>query len=173
MAYAGGQPKGLRALTLVDITPNIHQEQRQETYRFRAAQEFATFDEAVDQAAQMNPGRPRVHLEYSLSHSLAQLADGKWAWRNRPRIRPDSPEARAARVAAAADLWSEPSRIACPTLVVHGQLSNVTYREDAEKLGKELPRSRVVTIPNATHTVQGDQPKALAQELLAFLKDVG
>jgi len=61
------------------------------------------------------------------------------------------------------------AKIACPTLVVRGAESDVFHEEDAERLSARLPDGRYVTIPNAGHTVQGDNPKDLAAALRDFL----
>ena len=69
-------------------------------------------------------------------------------------------------------LWEEVPRIPCPTLVIHGSESTVFHREDAEKLAATLPNGRCVTIEGAGHTVQGDQPRAFADTLRGFLREV-
>jgi len=45
----------------------------------------------------------------------------------------------------------------------------VFHHEDAERLAQRLPDGRYVTIPKAGHTVQGDNPKDLAEALRQFL----
>ncbi len=44
--------------------------------------------------------------------------------------------------------------------------------QDAEKLAATLPNGRCVTIEGAGHTVQGDQPRAFADTLRSFLREV-
>ena len=174
LAYAARNPQTIRALTMVDITPTINIARRQEgPAQMMGAHPFDSFDHALDWAVKNNPGRPRVHMEYSLRHSLEEKPDGKWMWKNerRNRMRAEAPEDREKRMAATELLWQDPPKIPCPALVVHGELSNVTSRADAERLAKLFPNGRVTTVPAATHTVQGDQPKALARELQAFLSE--
>jgi pimeloyl-ACP methyl ester carboxylesterase len=66
-------------------------------------------------------------------------------------------------------LWDEVENIACPALVIHGGDSRVIRREDAERLGAAIPVAEVVTIEDAGHTVQGDQPVACAAAIADFL----
>jgi pimeloyl-ACP methyl ester carboxylesterase len=174
LTFAARYPYYLRALSIIDITPTLRVNRREDTYRFMATQEFESFEAALDWAAKLNPGRPRVHMEYSMAHALEQRPDGKWGWRNqrRTRARSESPDERAKRMAETEALWNEVPKVPCPTLVVHGELSNVTERPDAERLARLLPKGRVITIKGATHTVQGDQPKVLADELDRFLSEV-
>jgi pimeloyl-ACP methyl ester carboxylesterase len=40
---------------------------------------------------------------------------------------------------------------------------------DAERLARALPAGRVATIPDAGHTVQGDNPAELARVLRGFV----
>jgi pimeloyl-ACP methyl ester carboxylesterase len=45
----------------------------------------------------------------------------------------------------------------------------VFHDEDAERLVASFPDGRWVKIPQASHTVQGDNPKDLVASLRAFL----
>lgn len=176
MVYAIAQPPELKKLVIVDITPTMHYEGRAEDFDFMHAAEFDSFDQAVDQSARNNPYRPRIHHQFSLSHLLVQRADGKWAWKvGRSTINPalrtiEGREKTARRIAM---LWPEVPRIACPTLVIHGEMSAATLREDAERLARTVRHGRVITIPRATHVIQGDQPRALAAEIARFLAGPG
>ena len=175
LAYAARNPESLRALAMVDITPTINVARRAEgAAQFMGAVPFETFADALDWGVKNNPGRPRLHMEYSLRHSLEQRPDGKWTWKNerRNRMRAESPEDREKRMAGTELLWHDPPKVPCPALVLHGELSNVTSRADAERLAKLFPKGRVVTVMGATHTVQGDQPKALARELTRFVESL-
>jgi pimeloyl-ACP methyl ester carboxylesterase len=53
--------------------------------------------------------------------------------------------------------------------VVRGSESDVFHEEDAERLAKGFPDGRHITIPQAGHTVQGDNPKDLVAALRVFL----
>ena len=172
MAYAS-RHSDLRALVIVDVTPTITRERRAKTYAFMERANFKSFEEALDETAKLQPQRPRVHLEFTLRHMLQQQPDGTWARRTRREPAPDglsASEARNNSQVVFETLWDEVPKIAAPTLVVHGEDSNATDYHDAERLARVIPNGRVVHIPDATHTVQGDKPKPLANEIDAFLK---
>ena len=61
------------------------------------------------------------------------------------------------------------AEVGCPTLVVRGGESDVFLDEDAERLAAGLRDGRWVKIPEAGHTVQGDNPRDLVAALRAFL----
>jgi len=61
----------------------------------------------------------------------------------------------------------------CPTLIVQGGLSEVFTREDAQEFAAGFPRARYAQVSDAGHTVQGDNPRSLAQALSQFLEALG
>ncbi|MEE9285607.1 MAG: alpha/beta hydrolase [Dehalococcoidia bacterium] len=177
IAYAGRYPDRLLALTIVDVGPTIQRQGFDETGKFlQERREFDSIDDAVEYAHRFNPLRPKAHLRYSLLHALRQRDDGRWAWRYDQPQRQMSKEEREKQAQQVLEtyekLWEEVPRIPCPTLVVQGSESHVFRREDAEKLAATLPRGRAITIQGAGHTVQGDQPRAFAQALRGFLREV-
>jgi pimeloyl-ACP methyl ester carboxylesterase len=132
-----------------------------------AVQETVTVEAIIEKALQFNPRRDPVILRRSLMHNLRQQPDGTWRWKyDMQRFKSMGQEShRAARAALADGL----QRIACPTLVVRGGDSDVFHAEDAERLAARLPNGHWVTVPDAGHTVQGDNPKVLVAELRRFL----
>jgi esterase len=56
--------------------------------------------------------------------------------------------------------------------VVRGPESDVLSNDDAERFAAALPTGRSVSMANAGHTVQGDNPRALAEALREFLAGV-
>jgi pimeloyl-ACP methyl ester carboxylesterase len=59
---------------------------------------------------------------------------------------------------------------------VRGSESDLFLEQDAAKLVAALPNARLARVAGAGHTVQGDQPRALAEAIVAFLDsaiDVG
>lgn len=175
LAYSGeyGVDR-LSAVTIVDVGPTLRKEGFRDTGKFlREKRTFASIDEAAEYASGFITGRPISHLKHSLMHSLKQQPDGTYTWRY---AGPDDESGRKVSdeevLATYEKLWDEVPKITCPTLVVHGEVSSVFTREAAEKLAKTLPQGRVVTIPGAGHTVQGDQPKAFADAVRGFLREV-
>jgi pimeloyl-ACP methyl ester carboxylesterase len=99
-------------------------------------------------------------------HNLRQQTDGNWVWKyDRRRFQQMGDQHAAERRGLADGL----AKVTCPTLVVRGAESDVFHDEDAERLTQRLPDGSWVTIPRAGHTVQGDNPKDLAEALREFL----
>jgi esterase len=174
MTYASTRPPGLEAVTIVDVTPTIHAEGARPIGEFSRSQEFESVDDALEKAIAFNPMRPRAHLHYSLIHALRQRHDGKWVWKHE---RPEPAQPTPPRPTADRDgylptyqaLWNEVANINCPALVVHGGDSKIIHREDAERLANVIPNGEVLTIADAGHTVQGDQPVRFVEAVVDFL----
>lgn len=165
--YAGRHAEKLSALVLVDVGPETHRAGANRIRDF-SAETAGTLEEYVERAAAFNPLRSRDVLRRSLQYNLRRTVDGKLVWKHDPnRHGEESAEAQDAR---RAELWNAVARITCPTLVVRGGKSDVFFDEDAQKLANALPRGSWVRVEGAGHTVQGDQPKALLDELRRFLR---
>jgi len=70
------------------------------------------------------------------------------------------------------DLWESVRRIKCPTLIIRGGDSDVFSPAAAEKLSQAMPESRLVVVPNAGHSVAGDNPLGFEMAVREFLKGV-
>ncbi len=169
LAYAARESERLTALCIVDVGPRI---QRAGTRRIRnfmmmESQEMASVEDFVERAVRFNPARDRELLRRSLLYNLHQLPDGNWTWkydrRHRGQSAFESAEQRLAQLSEAVE------RIFCPTLVVRGAGSDVFSEADADDLARSLPDGRVATVPDAGHTVQGDNPRGLLAVLEPFL----
>ena len=117
----------------------------------------------------------RALLRFSLLRNLRQQPDGNWSWKydRRHRMQTASPERQAREQAARSALWTDAANIACPTLYVRGADSDVTEREEMERVAAGLPNWQFVEVEDAGHTVQGDNPKGLLRELDAFIAQHG
>jgi pimeloyl-ACP methyl ester carboxylesterase len=166
--FAGRHSGLLRALVLVDVGPELRLAGTRRIRDFVGSDgEFDSLDVVIDRAMAFNPRRDRELLRASLLNNLRQLPDGKWTWKydRRHHGRAD-PEKHAREMQ---DLAKWVPEISCPTLVVRGAESDVFYDQDAEKLAETLPDGRWVKVPGAGHTVQGDNPLLLVEELRRFL----
>jgi esterase len=155
------------ALVLVDIGPEMREAGRQRLRAFTdGPRELDSVEDFVERALVFNPQRRRDTLRRSLLNNLRQLPSGKWTWKYDPNrfARGPGTEARVA------ERWKDIRRVTCPTLVVRGARSDLFLDEDAEKLAAALHDGRWVRIEDASHTVQSDQPVALAGAIRAFLK---
>jgi pimeloyl-ACP methyl ester carboxylesterase len=168
--YAGKHAAQLAALVLVDIGPQMSGGAGRERLRsFSEQPPLASVDAYVERALAFNPRRKPELLRRSLLHNLRQNADGMWVWKYDPR-RMGPPGTDPARRGDA--MWAAVERITCPTLVVKGAQSELFMTADAEALVSRLPAPEFVQIEGAGHTVQGDQPKALAEAMTGFLQRV-
>lgn len=178
MHYAPKNPPELAAAVFVDVAPTTRNRGREAAHAFaRGPMEFESFEAVVEEALKVNPYRPKIHHEYGLRFSFNRRTDGKWVRKKphapvRPQVEMSEEELREMR-ARWERMWDEVAKIACPALVVRGGESLVIYDEDLIRFAGVLPKGRAITIPQASHTVQGDKPKALADALLDFFGAVG
>ena len=70
-------------------------------------------------------------------------------------------------------LWDDVTRqFSVPLFVLRGDDSEVLLDEDAQELADRLPRGRWVRIPDAGHTIQGDNPLAMVEALNQFCDEI-
>ena len=122
----------------------------------------------VEHAMAFNPRRDPRLLRVSLLHNLRQHADGTLSWKT-DRRRPFDLEGMRESLATLAEGVAE---LGCPTLVVRGTESDVFSDDDAESFARALPDGRWVRVAGAGHTIQGDQPAALVDEIRGFLASI-
>jgi pimeloyl-ACP methyl ester carboxylesterase len=168
LAFAIHHSEKLSALVLIDAGPEVRRPGSRRIRDFvNGGAEPASLAAIIERALAFNPRRDPKILRRSLMHNLRRQPDGNWSWKyDRRRFQQMD---RDAHVAERRGLADSLARVTCPTLVVRGAESDVFHEEDAERLAKNLPDGRYVTIPRAGHTVQGDNPKDLAAALREFL----
>jgi pimeloyl-ACP methyl ester carboxylesterase len=139
---------------------------------FSAPAELDSVDDFVRQSMAFNPRRDPVLLRGSLLHNLRQLPNGKWTWKydRRPLERPPDSNGRDDGADA---VWSLTERVECPVLVVRGGSSDILSRQGAADLAASFRDGRWAEVPDAGHSVQGDNPAAFAAALQSFLADTG
>ncbi len=170
MCYAASNAERLDGFVAVDAGPYIENAGGAEIIDFvQANRNHATLDDFVAAAMRFNPRRNPEFLRHSLKHTVRQMADGSFAWRadRRQPIKLEDIQA-----------WLSRSRalvpcITCPTLVIRGAESKVLSSEGMERFIRELPDGRSVVIPDAGHTVQGDNPTGLIAALHTFFTALG
>ncbi|MBV8336808.1 MAG: alpha/beta hydrolase [Alphaproteobacteria bacterium] len=168
LAFAVAHPERLSALVMIDAGPEVR---RRGSHRIRdfvnGSAKSETLDEIIARALTFNPRRDPQILRRSLMHNLRQEPDGSWRWKyDRRRFQRLDQERHLAERRSLADGLAG---VTCPVLVVRGADSDVFHEEDAIRLAQNFPDGRHVTIPEAGHTVQGDNPKELVAALREFL----
>ncbi|WP_206474077.1 alpha/beta fold hydrolase [Dietzia sp. KRD202] len=63
-------------------------------------------------------------------------------------------------------------RIACPTMVVHGERDRMVSIESARQLAENIPNAQLSVLPHAGHQLFTDQPEAGARTVLDFVAAV-
>jgi pimeloyl-ACP methyl ester carboxylesterase len=167
LAYAIAYPETLSALVLIDAGPHLRRPGSRRIRDFvNGGAEPESLEAIVARALAFNPRRDPIVLRRSLMHNLRRQEDGSWVWKyDRRRFQAMAGDLHGGERRRLADGLGE---VRCPTLVVRGGESDVFHDEDAERLAASLPDGRWVKIPQAGHTVQGDNPKDLVAALRMF-----
>ena len=170
--YAAAHSRRLAALVIIDAGPELRLEGAQRIGDFvQATAELDSLDDFVARARAFNPLRDERLLRRSLLHNLRRLPNGKWARKNDTR---QWGEVDIGEVAARLrEHWRAVERVTCPTLVVRGALSDVMSDDAAARFAAALPRGRWASVPDAGHTVQGDNPAGLIAVMRDFLGGLG
>ena len=167
LAFAIHYAERLSHLVLIDAGPEVRRPGSRRIRDFvNGGAKPESLDAIIERALAFNPRRDPKILRRSLMHNLRQQTDGTWVWKYDRRRFQQMGETHSAERRKLADSLVN---VTCPTLVVRGAESDVFQEEDAERLAKNLPDGRYVSIPRAGHTVQGDNPKDLAAALREFL----
>lgn len=167
IAFAGRQPRRVDSLMVVDIGPDIAAAGRVRVGRMMAStpELFASVEAALAFGRAANPRYTEAMLRHRILHGT-RAVNGGLVWKYDREIRE---AVRAGRWRDAIDLWPLWQAIACPTVVVRGADSDILTPEIAKRMLETNPRARLVEVPDAGHTVPGDQPEAFQRLLAEFL----
>jgi len=159
-------PELVRSAVLVDITPGVNAEKAKAITNFvNGPESFENFDALLERTIQYNPTRTVASLRRGILHNAVQRDDGSWVWRY-ARFR--STEDRGVDPVFG-DLWDAVSKIEVPLLLVRGMLpQSVVDDDDEAELLRRAPHAKVIRVPNAGHSVQGDTPVELAAMIAEF-----
>lgn len=170
MTFAARHPDQLRALVLIDVGPEVTVDGAQQVRQFVAGPyEMDSLDEWVEHTHRYYPFRSKEGIRKRLAVSLRETPGGRMAKQFDERFR----QAEFRGVAESrSDIWDTARALQCPTLLLHGEKSPVLKREQAEAFANAVASVRLVTIPEAGHSVAGDQPDAFTAAVSEFLDDV-
>lgn len=170
--YAFHHGHRLAALVLVDAGPSMLTKGARRIVDFvSATAESDSLEQIMEKAIAFNPRRDPRLLRHSLLHNFRQTPAGKWIRKTDLRMWQGNRN-RAQEREKLVERFRQASRVTCPTLIVQGGLSDVFTTEDAQKLAAGFPRGRFAQVAEAGHTVQGDNPRVLAQTLSHFLESL-
>jgi len=170
MTFAARHPEQLRALVLIDVGPGVSVDGVKQVRQFvQGPYEMDSLDAWVEMTHQYYPFRSKDGIRKRLEVSLRETPEGKMAKMFDERFR----EADFRGVADGRDgIWETANALTTPTLLLHGENSPVLKREQAEEFAEKVEAVRLVTIPDAGHSVAGDQPEAFSEAVRDFLSDV-
>lgn len=170
--YAFHNSHRLAALVLVDAGPSMLTKGARRIVDFVSeTAESDSLEQIMEKAVAFNPRRDPRLLRHSLLHNFRQRADGKWVRKTDLRMWHGNGN-RTQQREKLMEQFRQASRVTCPTLIVQGGLSDVFTLEDAQKLATSFPHGRYAQVADAGHTVQGDNPRILAQALSKFLESL-
>lgn len=160
----------VQSLVLIDITPGVNREKAAPITSFISGpSRFSDFEKILAHTVEHNPTRSVESLKRGILHNAIQLEDGSWVWRyarfrENENIHDERPEF--------GDLWNAISNLDKPLMLVVGGSWSVVDEKDKAELLRRKPDSRIEHVPGAGHSIQGDQPVALARLLDDFLQEV-
>lgn len=167
MELAVVAPELVRKLVMIDITPGADGDKASDIVAFLSGPEsFESFEEILERTVAFNPTRSELSLRRGILHNAYQREDGRWVWRHQ-RTRITGGGDRPAVDFAA--LWDDLGAIDVPVLLLLGDRSPVVDDQDVARFLERQPDADVVTIEDAGHSIQGDQPLVLADHLDRFL----
>jgi pimeloyl-ACP methyl ester carboxylesterase len=159
---AAVSPELVVSLVVVDVTPGVDMVKSAPIVDFvQGPESFADFDELLGRTVQHNPTRSVSSLRRGLLHNARPREDGRWVWRY-DRLRPPGDSLDFGY------LWEDLERIEAPIMLVLGADSGVVVAEDVAEFTKRQQATKVVTVPGAGHSIQGDQPLRLAELITEF-----
>ena len=155
LAWASGRPGVLKSLTIVDTGPETQRRGQNRIQQFRELpDELDTLDEFASRVMEYT-GRNREQTMGALKYSIRQRQDGKWTWKYDQAMRVSGFRA---PTWTPEQLWDGWRKIDCPALVVRGARSDIFADETMVRMAEEHPDCTTVTVENAGHLVQGDNP---------------
>jgi pimeloyl-ACP methyl ester carboxylesterase len=165
IALTAQAPQLVRAVVLVDITPGVTAEKASAITAFvNGPASFASFDDILARTVEHNPTRSVSSLRRGILHNAVPQSDGSWVWRyaRHRDAEPTDPHSN--------DLWEAVSKIAVPLMLVRGgRAGSVVDDADEAELLRRQPYARVAHVPDAGHSVQGDDPLELARLIVDFV----
>ncbi|HLY37177.1 MAG TPA: alpha/beta hydrolase [Candidatus Binatia bacterium] len=167
IAFAAAHADRLRGLVVVDVAPTVNRAGGQAIAAQLAHREFTSFEEAVARAQAFNPLRSSANIRERLRHALRETPEGRWTYKFDTRIGSGGLESDFEK------LWTQVREIRCPTLLVRGVQSAILSRETAARFVRELPGSDLVEVPDAGHSVMGDNPTGFIAAVRPFLARQG
>jgi pimeloyl-ACP methyl ester carboxylesterase len=172
LALGRSQEPIFAGLILVDVVPRMDPRGVEHIQAFmgaRAAEGFASVEEAADAVAAYLPHRPRPRSLEGLKKNLRLHPDGRWRWHWDPRFIHGPRPVNTGRMKVQEELVEAAKRLAVPTLLVRGGASELVGPEAAAEFLALAPHAERADVAEARHMVAGDRNDAFADAILNFL----
>lgn len=163
-------PDLVRTAAVIDVTPSVFQtqmdmtrEQRGTTALISGPREYHDLDQMVTSTAASAPQRSLESIRRGVLHNAKRLPNRKWGWRY------DRLDAEDAPPPDFIPLWQDLAASNAPIALITGGDSGFVGEQDREQFLHHRPDAQIVVIAAAGHSVQSDQPVALARSLRTFM----
>lgn len=170
MHYAARHPQNVHRLVLAEGPFWDEKDQAQQAARLASMRDFAVprKDAVLEKMMSMNPRFRRDILSDFLDHNLKPADGGGFTWKYDRELR-GGDAAKPLLGKPLADDWDAWKKVKSPTLVIRGAESTALTAELADRLVKENPVAKLVTIAEAGHTVHVEQPDLLLKHAREWL----
>ena len=159
-------------LVLVDIIPRMDPKgvaHIQGFMRDKAAEGFASVDDAADAIAAYLPHRPRPRSLDGLAKNLRLNGDGRWRWHWDPKFLDGARPVEFGWDELEPKLESAAKCLDVPLLLVRGGGSELVTPEAAKAFLATVPDGSFADIAEARHMVAGDKNDAFGGAVMQFL----
>jgi len=163
MKFAAQYPEMLHHLVVVDIAPRYYNPHHDEVIAGLKSVDLEHAKSRAEAEAAMAQHIAEVDTRQFLLKNLYRTEDGRFAWRiNLPVLE--------RAVSEIGESLDPKVQISVPTLFMKGENSRYISDQDREQIKAQFPNSSIITIKNAGHWVQAEQPDAFAATVLPFLQ---
>jgi pimeloyl-ACP methyl ester carboxylesterase len=160
-----------RALVLVDIVPRIELDGVEKIGAFMgsAPNGFESLEDVADAVAAYQPHRKRPRNIEGLRRNVRLAEDGRLYWHWDPAFQSVGDDLDIDHEGHHQRLSEAARRIAVPTLLVRGMLSDIVSEAGAAELLELMPHATAIDVAGAGHMVAGDDNAIFVDHTTAFL----
>lgn len=175
MAETAAPESVANGIVLVDVTPRLQRQGVVRIIEFMRGgdQGFSSVDDAADAVASYLPHRRRPKDLNGLRKNLRKCEDGRYRWHWDPKIltawdpasytKEEGDEIIRERLEAS-------TRLAVPTLLIRGRMSDVVTEEDAQEFLGLAQHAEYVDLEGAAHMVAGDKNDVFIEVVGDFIR---
>ena len=156
-------------LVLVDVTPGSNAIDARPIATFvHGAPRRATFEQLLEYVTAALPGHRPASIRRGLLHNAKADEHGSWTWRHHLGTLEEDEILCVAQTFP--PLWHSLAHAQLPLMLVRGGRSPAVSAADVSRLRQIRPDARIEVVKDAGHSIQGDQPRRLAELLEQFLE---